>query len=207
MENDTSKGVSDSPEQNASSDAPENQETSVSDKGDSVKYETYKKTLSEAKRFKNEVSTLREQLTSLEQKQLETEGNKDALIDSLRKQNTDLNQKLKSAVGSFAQSRVKEVLMSEATKLGCQDPDLVVQAYGQRLSEIDFDDEFNPNREQVTDILKSVKTERPFLFQKSAPAVANHNIKPDTVGKPEKPALSQLDDDKLMSAWAKAERR
>lgn len=202
-----SKSSSAAPESTVSDSAQENQDqVSASGGNDTVKYDTYKRTLGEAKKYKSEVETLKSRLSELEQSQLSAEGKKDELIDSLKKQNNDLNSKLSQAVGNFAKSKVHEVMMSEASKLGCQDPELLIRAYGSDLDAIDFDDSFNPDREQIIMTLNKVKTERPFLFSKPGPKVANHNLNPDGIKDPEPKVLSKMDTNQLMEAWSKAQK-
>lgn len=182
--------------------AAEGQETQ-STESDVVKYDTYRKTLSEAKRAKAERDELLERLTKLEQEKLQAEGNKDQLIDSLRKEKDQLSSKLKTAVGSFARSRIHEALMSEMSKAGCQDPEIVIKAYGSEFDDVEFDDEFTPSRDQIKAMVEKIKGERSYLFGKQGPRLANHQLKPDGVGEKEVKPLSKLSTDELVDLWGK----
>lgn len=188
----------------------QNQQTKSEDTSstqeDRVAYETYRKTLSEAKRAKQERDELNEKLRQLEQEKLTAEGNKDQLIESLKREREELSGKLKTAVGSFARSRVHETLMGEMSKAGCQDPEIVIRAYGEDLSEVDFDDQFSPDRDQIKAMVDKIKGERPYLFGKNAPKLADHKVNPEGVGeKPRKP-LHKMSEDELLEHWSKAEK-
>lgn len=189
------------------SDAPlkTNQTTSQESESDVVKYETYKRTLGEAKKAKSEVEQLRDRLTQLEQEKLSLEGNKDQLIDTLKGERDQLKQKLTTAVGSFARSKVNEVLISEMAKAGCQDAELLLRAYEQEISDVEFDEKFNPNRDQVKAFVESIKSERPYLFGKSGPKLASHQPRTDVdTEKPVKP-LSKMSQEELFDLWSKTE--
>lgn len=172
---------------------------------DVVKYETYKRTLSEAKRAKSELEQLKERLSQLEQEKLSAEGNKDQLIDSLKGERDQLKQKLTTAVGSFARSKVNEVLISEMAKAGCQDAELVLRAYEQEISDVEFDEKFNPNRDQVKAFVESIKSERPYLFGKQGPKLAGHQPRTDVETEKAMKPLSKLSQEELFNLWAKAE--
>lgn len=203
-----SNGISDAPQTDVSDVGVEGQQTeSSASETNSVKYDTYKRTVGEAKKYKSQVDELRQKLTQFEQGQLQAEGKKDELIDNLRKQNSELNSKLSKAVGNFAKSKVYETMLKEASKLGCQDPDLVLKAYADELETIDFDDSFNPDTEQIRATLTKVREERPYLFSKEAPKIANHQIKTQSVsGETGKKSLKELKTDDLMALWSKAHR-
>ena len=197
-------GISDAPQDQFSDEVVEVQTDDTSSAGDgSVKYDTYRRTLSEAKKYKTKVEEIQSQLTQLQQEKLSAEGKKDELIENLRKQNSELNGKLTKAVGSFAKSKVYETMLSEAAKLGCQDPDLVLKAYSAELDGIDFDDSFNPDREQIRATLSKVREERPYLFSKDAPKIGSHQIKSTDGKKSAKKSIDKLTDEELMQAWAK----
>lgn len=94
---------------------------------DSVAYDTYRRTLSEAKKAKAALAEKDAALQKLEQEKLEAEGNKDALIDSLRKQYQDAEKQLKESKDKFAYRSVSEQIKREAVAQGCKKPDVLMQ--------------------------------------------------------------------------------
>ena len=200
------KGLSETPEQ--VSGAAEQETTTVStdsvgDK-DTVKYDTYRRTLGEAKKYKAMVDELQGKLSSAEQAQLEAEGNKDKLIESLRNQNADLTKKYQGAIGSFASSRAKEAFVNEAVKLGCKSTKLLNKLVEEHLGSLSYDDEFNPDREQVLAVLSNIREEEPLLFGKDAPKVASHQLNPGGVKETEPKSLKNMDDAQLSEAFGRA---
>lgn len=199
------KGTSGAPGQEASGQAQEYQQDPASGGSqDTVKYETYKKTLGEAKKYKSQLEELQDRLSSLEQEKLQAEGNKEELIESLKKEVNQWKGKATKAVSSFAKSKVHEAMMREASKAGCQDPELVLRAYAQDLDEIDFDDQFNPDLDQLKTTLERVRQERPYLFGKEAPKIGSHQVKTSTVSSDgtRKP-VSKMTEEELMEAFGK----
>jgi hypothetical protein len=144
---------------------------------DTVSFATYDRTMAELKKAKAEREALAAALEAERQNKLQAEGKKDELLEAVKRERDDLHGKLKGAVGSFAKARVREVLLGEAQKLGCVDPSLLIKAYGNDVSEIEFDDEFNPNKDQVAVLLNKIKTEHSHMFSKPGPNVGNHQVK------------------------------
>jgi hypothetical protein len=171
------KGISDAPEQSASSVAQEAKEQttqtveSLSESKDKVAYETYRRTLTEAKKAKARLQELEDENLKMRQSQLEAEGKKDELIEALRKQNAEIQGKLKNAVGSFAYKSVSSEIMDEANKMGCSSLNLLMKAVESDLKTLEYDDDFKVNRDQVKELLERVKKDEPVLFSKKAPTV------------------------------------
>lgn len=199
------KGSGGAPNQDASGNDKETDAQAASGDQNSVKYETYRKVLSEAKKARERLEELEGKITTLEQEKLQAEGNKDELITNLRKENQALNSKLSGAVQSFARSKIESAVIAEASRLGCQDAQLLIRAYGDDVEGIDFDDKFNPDIDQVKVLVEKIRSEKKFLFSKDAPRIANHQIKTEQEQGGTK-TLGKMKDDELMALWAKAER-
>lgn len=133
--------------------------------------------LSDLKKQKVRAEAAEAALEVERQKKLAAEGKDKELLEAVKKERDELHGKLKGAVGSFAKARVREVLLSEAQKLGCVDPSLLIKAYGNDVSDIEFDDDFNPNKDQVAVLLNRIKTEHAYMFSKPGPNVGNHQVK------------------------------
>lgn len=182
-------------------------ETNVSDVKNSVQYETYKKTLGQAKKFKEQAENFQAKLLELEQGKLEADGKKDQLITSLRTQNRELDSKLKGAVGSFASSKGMSAIVSEAVKAGCTQTKLLEKLVQEKIGDLDFDEAFNPDMEQVKLLVDEARNEAPVLFSKPGPAVANHTLKSstDSIAAGKKVTLKNAKDEDLMAMWEQAQ--
>lgn len=177
----------------------------ASSTGDTVKYDTYKRTLAEAKKAKSQLSELQERLSVLEQEKLTAEGNKDELISKLQSQVDDYRSKYQRAHGEFAHGRAMDVIVDEASKMGVASTGLLRKAVSDKIADLEFDDEYRPNREQVKMILEDVRREEPFLFSSKGPGVAAHN--PATSSVPDKKATSKLSEEELDAAWGNLGKR
>ena len=169
-------GVSNTPAEAVGDGAQETQESTVSDSvNQTVQYHTHKKLLSQHKNAMTELSELRETVARIEAEKLEAEGDKDKLIESLKKQVHDANSKFKAAVGGIAQKNAMSAIVEEAVKIGCNSPGFVKKFLQDDIGALHFSEDFEPDRDQVMELVTKAKVEAPALFGKPAPNVANHN--------------------------------
>jgi len=133
---------------------------------DVVAYDTYRKTLSLAKKREAELDIMRGEKQALLDEKMAAEGKQTELIESLKKQVQDRDGKLKKVVGSFGYKTLSQALALEAAKEGCVNiGDLIALS---DLSTVEMDDEFNVNQDQVKEMIQRSKKERGYLFNKSA---------------------------------------
>lgn len=172
------------------------QEKSKASGKDTVSYDTYKKTLSEAKRLKEqlkEAQALKDKLAELEQNEQVRLGKHEETITTLRKQLEDAKKGEKAVFQKFAYKSLGEQVKSEALKHGCVDPDALMKLAD--LSDIEIDAEtFEADKEKLAEIVIGIKGAKPYLFNKSAP---NINGKMPS-GKP--PENKAIDFKKMTSA-------
>ncbi len=172
---DDNKGSSGAPEEVVSDPTQESQtQTPVSDGKQSVQYDTYRRTVGDVKKWKGKFDELETKFTDLEQRELERDGKKDELIEQLRKSKNELTTKLSSAVGNFARGKAHDFIVDEAVKMGCVSPKLLKKIVEDELQTLDYDDEFNPDKDQVKRMLEKIKNEEPILFQKAGPKLNSH---------------------------------
>ena len=152
---------------------------------DSVAYDTYKKVLSEKKKFQDEYNKTKSKLDSVSEKVMATEGRKDELLESYKKQALDNDAKLKKAVGTFAFKSLVGAVEREALKLGCSNIDDLIKLSANDLGEIEVDDDFNVNADQVKELVDRQRRARPFLFTKNVKdakvgvGIVPQNVQPD----------------------------
>lgn len=158
------------PENNSSGDnqGQENKEPVVQN---SVSYESHKKLLAEKKRVQAQLEELNSKFSQLSNEKLEAEGNKDKLIERLREEATTFkseNQKLKQ---TWAFDKVSGQFMSEAAKLGCKDPSALVKLLD--FGDIDIDDRFQVNADDMKYKLEQAKKSMPYFFEKEAAPISD----------------------------------
>jgi hypothetical protein len=150
-------------------------------KGDTVAYETYKKTLALAKKRESELETERAEKQKLVEEKLASEGKKDELIESYKKKYSDLESKFKKSVGSFAYNTLSNAISLEATKEGCIDAGALL-----KLSELDqdmVDEDFNVNADRVKELVEKAKKDFSYLFRSNASAAKTGTPKAGEVAK------------------------
>lgn len=136
-------------------------------KQDQVAYETYSRTLSEAKKAKSELQEMREKLASLENEKLSHEGKKDELIQKLQKERDEVYGNLSKERKERAYEKVRAQVESKAKDLGCIDTDALMKLV--EFDGLDVQDNFKVSPESLEVVLTKAKQERSYLFNKPAP--------------------------------------
>lgn len=199
-------GVSDTPDSTVSDSVQETQTTDVSNVGNqTVQYHTHKKLLGQHKKLSDEFQSLQEQLKSLQNEKYESEGDKDKLIESLKKEVAETKTKLRSTVGTVAHTQAMNAIVEEAVKAGCNAPDVVKKFLQDKVETVTFDEAFNPDRDQIKELIQEARTSAPVLFSKEAPGIANHNkiTSGDTSAGTNN--VKKMSREELMQAWSSAE--
>jgi hypothetical protein len=132
---------------------------------DVVNYDTYRKLLSEKKRLEEKFHDMDSQLRTLTDEKLSAEGKTAELLDTTKKRLTETEMRYKKAVGAFAFKSISGAVEREALKLGCTNVNDLVQLCD--LSEIDVDDDFQVNMEQVKDLVERQRKDREYLFSRN----------------------------------------
>lgn len=141
--------------------------------GDSVSYDTYKRTVSEVKKLKEslkEAQALKDRLAELEQNEQMRQGKHEETIASLR---AELDKAKKSERGVFQKFAIRSLsaqVKEEAMKHGCVDPDAVMKLVD--LSELEVDgDTFEADKEKIAEMISDLKSKKAYLFNKPAPKI------------------------------------
>lgn len=169
----------------------------------SVKYETYDKVMRKLKSTEQRLAEMEEEKSKFEQAKLEAEGNKDQLIDTLRKDITERKLREKQIVGSIALSQGRNALVDEAVKAGCNSVDAISKILEGDLQGLEYDSDFKPDREQIRLLIEESRKKYPTLFSKDAPKTANHNINPNSNKKPPMKPIKDMTDEELDQVWGK----
>lgn len=72
-----------------------------------------------------------------------------------------------------------------------------------KIGVLQFDEDFNPDRDQVKALIEEARSSAPILFSKEAPKIANHNVSGGGTANP-KPDLRKMSMDELISEWGKS---
>lgn len=169
----------------------------ASGKDDKVSYDTYKKTLSEAKKLKEALKQKDELLQQLEQKKLEAEGNKDELINQLKDKLAKTEKAQKEQFSNFVFQSLDAQVREEALRLGCIDPDAIVKLADMSAVEIDSQT-YKADKEQLGQLLEEMKRKKPYLFSKSGPKI-NSDLPGGVIKKEDKKSYKDMTKDEL---WA-----
>lgn len=196
----TENGAGGAPDNTSGDDQdPANLTPDASGADGKVAHSTYKKTVDEVKKLKEQLRLRDEKLSKAEQDKLEAEGKKDELIASLKKKNGELETTHKTTLNSFIFSSLDTQVREEAARLGCVDTDAVVKLAD--LSSIDVDPKtFKADKKDLVALIEGMKKEKPYLFSKAGPKInsklpsgkAVEDEKPD-----EKEDLSKLSTEEL----------
>lgn len=143
----------------------ENQQTQIEDV---VKYESYKKVLSEAKVAKKELKQLKAELEAKRQAELEAKGNYQEVIDTLKRQKEELETKYKTTVEKSQWEKVTGSIKSEALKAGCLNPDKLIRLLDKNDFETLRAEDGEIRAESLNQLMEKVKRENDFLFKKAS---------------------------------------
>lgn len=143
---------------------------------DKVSYESYKKAVETEKKAKAERDALRLKVQEYEQKDLEAKGNFQAVIENLRGQLKESDEKLKKTETSYQWRTVNEQIKAHASGAGCISPDKLLKLMEEKdFGSLQFDpDNLTLNSQDVTLLMDKLKKENPFLFNvKGNPRIDN----------------------------------
>ena len=138
-------------------------------KSDTVAYDTYRKTLNEAKTAKSKLQDAEAKLAENEQIKLEADGKKDEVIEKLRKEKADLFETNKNLTTTYAETQVRRQIELKAKELGCVDTDALVKLMD--YDGLDIDDGYNISTQSLDMVMLKAKQDKSYLFSKPNPNV------------------------------------
>ena len=166
--------------------------------GDSVSYQTHRKLLSEKKEWQSKATSLEERLNALEQEKQQAEGNKDQVIESLKKQTNEEKEKNKKLANFFKFQVVSDKVERKAIEAGCVDPKTLVKNLDLTNIEPDIDNGFAVDEQAINTAIENAKKELPYFFSQHKPKI--NDVVPRTInGTPEKGA-AEMSRDELLKA-------
>lgn len=171
------------------------------EKKDHVSFDSYQKLLREKKNFQAKYSELEGQIATLRQEKDLAEGNKDKVIEELRKQNQSLKSEYESTKKTYAWSVLTGEIKREAIKNGCKDPEKLLRLMSDDdLRSLEIGDNFDINPASLKDLIEKNKKENHFLFESSSKSVAPGQVGVKAPIKEEK-KLKDMTLEELKSAY------
>ncbi len=132
---------------------------------DTVAYESYKKLLGEKKRRDAQLRDAMSKLEALEQADMESKGKQTELIDSLRKQLSEQQQREKEKDQRNAWNSVKSQITQAALENGCTAPSKLIKLLDKAdLDTLQVDDDYSVNRDDLTRLMEKAKKDNEFIF-------------------------------------------
>lgn len=172
------------------------EENQQSQAEDVVKYESYKKVLSEAKSAKEKARQLEAELEAKRQAELEAKGNYQEIIDSLKRQKEELETKYRTTVEKTQWERVTGSIKNEAVKAGCLNPDKLIRLLDKHDFETLRAEDGEIRAESLNQLLEKAKRENDFLFKRG-------NVQVNDAVPANNPPIAR---EKSVSEMSKAER-
>jgi hypothetical protein len=162
---------------NEQDQAPVGQEDSASGESaktkDSVSFDSHQKLLKEKKSLLSKYSELENQVAQLRQEKDMAEGNKDKVIEELKKQNQQIKSEYEKTKQSYTWSTLTGEIKREAMKNGCKDPDKLLRLMSDDdLRALEIGENFSVDPGSLKEIIEKNKKENHFLFESSPKAVA-----------------------------------
>lgn len=160
--------------------APKDDSVINSDSKDSVAYETYRKTVSEAKRLKEQLAEIKAQKDADDQAKLAEQGKYKEMVETLQKDLKLKDGEFKKKEAYFVQSNLKSAVKAYAKELGAIDQATeeiyeVAKAKG-LLSALEIKDDYSIDGEQVKSALSELSKKSPWFFKKEASGIKDVNI-------------------------------
>jgi len=121
----------------------------------------------ENKKFRKSAAEERRKREELEKQKLQEQGQFKELAEVWQRKATEAESISAKKTEAFALKIISESVATEATKLGCVDPDLLLGVLP--INQVPIDETFNVDRASVKAMIEDFKKNKPYLFQKAAP--------------------------------------
>ena len=167
--------------------------------GNIPSYEWHRRVLSDAKKYKSQLTDAQSKLEAYEQKEMEAQGKHQDLIAALR----DENHKLKAGISErdqvYTWSKRSEALRHVASQQGCVKPDHLLRLMDEDvLKQIQVDDSYNPVAEDVARVVESFKGNPDYQYLFRAKAHSVDTVTPNSkVQKKERRKVSEMSSDEI----------
>lgn len=137
----------------------------TSNQEDTVRYSTYKKVLGEKKAVDARIRELESRLSDYENSKLESEGQKDEVINRLRGQLKETESKLNAKEANYAFNVVSGQIKARAMQEGCSNPEKLIKLLDKTdFASVQVGDDYAVDGRDLDLLMDRAKKENPFLF-------------------------------------------
>lgn len=135
---------------------------------DSVSFDSHQKLLKEKKSLLSKYSELESMVSKLSQEKDMAEGNKDKVIDELKKQNQQIKSDFEKTKQTYTWSTLTSEIKREAAKNGCKDPDKLLRLMSDEdLRSLEIGEDFSIDSGSLKELIEKNRKENHFLFDSS----------------------------------------
>lgn len=149
-------------------------ETESTKKQEIPSYDWHRRVMADSKKAKSQLTEANERLKAFEERDMETNGQHQELIQSLRSENQKLKQEVTQRDEVYTWAQVESDLKSAALKNGCTRPEHLLRLVDTEiLRAIQVDENYKPVKEDVDRVIDTVKsnTEYSYLFKTNAHSI------------------------------------
>lgn len=116
-----------------------------------------------------ELDSLKKKLEEIESSKMQEQGKFKELAESYKKEADEWKKRHESAHQTYAYKVITSQIKAEAAKIGCVDPDALIQLTN--VSDLEVDDDFNIKQESLKALMDQEFKKRSYLFKKDAPQI------------------------------------
>jgi len=141
---------------------------------DKVDYESFKRAVDEKKRMQAERDELNDKVKKYEDDKLEADGNKDQIIQNLRKELAEKSNKLKSVETSTTWEKIENQIQSAALKAGCKNPEKLMRLLDDGdIKSLEVDKKIKIHPDDLNRLIDKAKSENDFMFGKGTVRISD----------------------------------
>ncbi len=133
-----------------------------------VAYETYRKTVGEVKKLKSEIESFRQKEIEKEQALLAEQGKYKEALEAAMKKQKELEKVLTEKEKTYARNIFTKEAKQVAMQLGAMPEALDDIVKVGNWSDVEIDESFNINTDQLKEAISRLQKEKPFYFKKES---------------------------------------
>lgn len=176
---------------------------------DGIAYETHRKALAQRARLKEEREQLSKELESYKQREMESQGKYQELVEAQRKRISELEEKTKQMSTSYQWNVIGAQIKSEFASRGVKAPDkalkYAVAAHKDDLNTIEVDDQYNVNSSDLKRFVDKFLTDNQEMGFVSKVGVRDLPPGKVELDNSSKQSIAKMSKDELMEYWKSAQ--
>ena len=189
---------------NAASAGENREDVQVAEKPNVPSYEWHKRVVTDNRKLKGKLNETEAELEKYRQADMEAKGQHQALIDALRKENSELKSANTEKDQVFSWAKRTDAIRAVAKDMGCANTNHLLRHLEAEnlLNEIETDDTYNANLNDVQRVIENIRSnpEYDYLFKQ-----ATHKadiVTPNATVKKESKKISDLSSDEIAKILA-----